>query len=64
MKTHLDDEIERDEWSVPSMKVDVELIASYFAITLGATIEEVTRASTYSDMSHGPILKRDCAILK
>ena len=64
MKTHLDDEIERDEWSVPSMKVDVELIASYFAITLGATIEEVTRASTYSDMSHGPILKRDCAISK
>ena len=56
MKTHLDDEIERDEWSVPSMKVDVELIASYFSITLGATIEEVTRASTYSDMSHGPIL--------
>ena len=30
MKTHLDDEIKRDEWSVPSMKVDAGLIAAYF----------------------------------
>jgi hypothetical protein len=64
MKTHLDDEIKRDEWSVPSMKVDVELIATYFTNTLGATIAEVTQASTHSNMSHGPILKRDCAIYK
>ena len=64
MKTHLDDEIKRDEWSVPSMKVDVGLIAAYFATTLGATIAEVTQASTQSKMSHGPILKRDCAIFK
>jgi hypothetical protein len=64
MKTHLDDEIKRDEWSVPSMKVDVELIAAYFTNTLGATIAEVTQASTHSNMSHGPILKRDCAIYK
>ena len=67
MKTHLDDEIKRDEWSVPSMKVDVGLIAAYFASTLGATIAEVTQASinsTKSKMSHGPILKRDCAIFK
>ena len=64
MKTHLDDEIKRDEWSVPSMKVDVALIAAYFATTLGATIAEVTKASTHSNMSHGPILKRDCAIFK
>ena len=64
MKTHLDDEIKRDEWSVPSMKVDVALIAAYFATTLGATIAEVTKASIHSNMSHGPILKRDCAIFK
>ena len=64
MKTHLDDEIKRDEWSVPSMKVDVGLIAAYFATTLGAAIAEVTQASTQSKMSHGPILKRDCAIYK
>ena len=37
MKTLVDKEIKRDEWSVPSMKVDVELIAAYFADTLGAT---------------------------
>ena len=64
MKTLVDKEIKRDEWSVPSMKVDVELIAAYFADTLGATIAEVTAASTHSKMSHGPVLKRDCAIYK
>ena len=46
------------------MKVDVGLIAAYFTTTLGATIAEVTKASTHSNMSHGPILKRDCAIFK
>ena len=46
------------------MKVDIQLIAAYCAITLGATIAEVTQASTNSRMSHGPILKRDCAIYK
>ena len=45
LKTLVDNEIKRDEWSVPSMKVDVELIAAYFANTLGATIAEVTAAS-------------------
>ena len=46
------------------MKVDVELIANYFKTTLGATIAEVTKTSTHSNMSHGPILKRDCATYK
>ena len=64
MKKFVDDDIKRDEWSVASMKVDVELIADYFKTTLGATIAEVTMASTHSKMSHGPILKRDCAIYK
>ena len=64
MKMLVDLEKRKDEWSVPSMKVDVQLIADYFAITLGATIAEVTQASTQSKMSHGPILKRDCAIYK
>ena len=30
MKKFVDDDIKRDEWSVPSMKVDVQLIADYF----------------------------------
>lgn len=64
MKKFVDDDIKRDEWSVPSMKVDVQLIADYFKTTLGATIAEVTMASNHSKMSHGPILKRDCAIYK
>jgi hypothetical protein len=64
MKKFVDDDIKRDEWSVPSMKVDVQLIANYFKTTLGETIAEVTMASTHSKMSHGPILKRDCAIYK
>ena len=64
MKTHLDDEIKRDEWSVPSMTVDVGLIAAYFTNTLGATIEQVIQASNHSNMSHGPILRKDCAIYK
>ena len=64
MKKLVDLEIRRDEWSVHSMKVDVELIAAYFTSTLGATIEDVTKPSTHSKMSHGPILKRDCAIYK
>jgi hypothetical protein len=64
MKMLVDNDIKRDEWSVPSMKVDIQLIAAYCAITLGATIAEVTQASTNSRMSHGPILKRDCAIYK
>ena len=64
MKKFVDDDIKRDEWSVPSMKVDIQLIANYFANTLGATIADVTKTSTDSRMSHGPILKRDCAISK
>ena len=49
---------------MPSMKIDVGLIVAYFANTLGATIAEVTKTSTDSRMSHGPIFKRDCVISK
>ena len=64
MKKLANNEISKDERSVPSMKVDVGLIAAYFANTLGATIADVTKTSTDSRMSHGPILKRDCVISK
>ena len=45
MKKLANNEISKDERSVPSMKVDVGLIAAYFANTLGATIADVTKTS-------------------
>lgn len=64
LKNLVDKEIPRDEWSLPDLTLDIDLITDYLKKSLGATVADVTVSKTMSGMSGGHILKSDCAIYK
>ena len=65
LKSHVDDaEVVKNEWTLPDLRYDIDMILDFLKGTLGSNRDEATAPTTHNKMSGGAILDKDCAISK
>ena len=63
LKSHVDDaEVVKNEWTLPDLRYDIDMILDFLIRTLGSNRDEAIASTTHNKMSGGTILDKDCAI--
>ena len=65
LKSHVDNaEVVKNEWTLPDLRYDIDMILKSLRRTLGSNRDEDIASTTHNKMSGGTILDKDCAISK